>query len=79
MYVQVIASRHHIRKRQVIPMTNLVEQLRLIERAREDIHFARIDRELIAALHAQARRAAKTGVEKTEKPGPAPAAEIPSP
>jgi len=32
-------------------MTNFVGKLRLIERAEEDIYFARIDRELIDALH----------------------------
>ncbi len=32
-------------------MTNLVEKLRLAEQAAEDIYFAKIDRELIAALH----------------------------
>lgn len=32
-------------------MTNFVDQLRLAERAKEDIYFARIDRELIDALH----------------------------
>lgn len=31
-------------------MTNLVEKLRLAEQAAEDIYFAKIDRELIAAL-----------------------------
>ena len=36
-------------------MTNLVDQLRLAERAEEDIYFARIDRELIDALHQQAQ------------------------
>jgi hypothetical protein len=34
-------------------VTNLVNQLRLAERAEEDIYFARIDRELIDALHQQ--------------------------
>jgi hypothetical protein len=32
-------------------MTNFVEQLRLAERAKEDVYFAQIDRELIDALH----------------------------
>jgi len=32
-------------------MTNFVDQLRLAERAKEDIYFARLDRELINALH----------------------------
>lgn len=34
-------------------MTTFVDKLRLAERAEEDIYFARIDRELIAALHQQ--------------------------
>jgi len=32
-------------------MTNFVDQLKLAERAKEDVYFARIDRELIDALH----------------------------
>ena len=32
-------------------MTNFVEQLKLAERAQEDVYFARLDRELIDALH----------------------------
>ena len=32
-------------------MTNFVEKLRLAERAKEDVYFARSDRELIEALH----------------------------
>lgn len=59
-------------------MTSLMEQLQLIERAREDIYFARIDRELVAALHAQARNAAQNRGKKTDRPRPAPAAEIPN-
>ena len=35
-------------------MTNLVDQLRLAERAKEDIYFANLDRELIEALHQKA-------------------------
>jgi hypothetical protein len=34
-------------------MTNLVQQLSLWERAVEDNYFARLDRELIRALHEQ--------------------------
>ena len=34
-------------------MTNFVEKLRLAERAKEDVYFSRIDRELIEALHQQ--------------------------
>ena len=36
-------------------MNYLVDQLRLAEKAAEDIYFARIDRELIEALHHLAR------------------------
>ena len=36
-------------------MTNLVDQLRLAERAAEDIYFARIERELIEAQHRMAQ------------------------
>ena len=32
-------------------MSGFVEQLRLAEKAAEDIYFAKINRELIAALH----------------------------
>ena len=32
-------------------MTNFAEQLRLAEKAAEDIYFAKVDRELIEALH----------------------------
>ena len=32
-------------------MTGFVEQLRLAEKAAEDIYFAQVSRELIAALH----------------------------
>jgi hypothetical protein len=32
-------------------MTNFVEKLSLAERAKEDVYFSRIDRELIEALH----------------------------
>ena len=32
-------------------MSDFVEQLRLAEKAAEDIYFAKIDRELIEALH----------------------------
>lgn len=34
-------------------MTDLVEQLKLAEKAQEDIYFARINRRLIEALHKQ--------------------------
>jgi len=36
-------------------MSNFVEQLRLAEKAAEDIYCARVDRELIAALHERMR------------------------
>ncbi|MGD8673976.1 MAG: hypothetical protein PVH86_11680 [Thiogranum sp.] len=32
-------------------MSNFLEQLRLAEKAAEDIYFAKLDRERIAALH----------------------------
>jgi hypothetical protein len=32
-------------------MSNFVEQLRLAEKAAEDIYFAKLNRELIEALH----------------------------
>jgi hypothetical protein len=35
-------------------MTDFVETMKLVERAQEDIYFARIDRELIAELHRKA-------------------------
>jgi uncharacterized protein YdaU (DUF1376 family) len=35
-------------------MTDFVETMKLVEKAQEDIYFARIDRELIEALHRQA-------------------------
>ncbi len=40
-------------------MSNFVEQLKLAERAQEDVYFARIDRELIDALHEKAHIAAE--------------------
>jgi hypothetical protein len=36
-------------------MSGLVEQLRLAEKAAEDIYFAKINRELIESLHEQQR------------------------
>ena len=53
-------------------MTNLIEQLQLIERAQEDIYFARLDRELIAALHAKQEER-----EESRGSAPAPTTEIP--
>jgi hypothetical protein len=34
-------------------MTDFVEQLRLAEKAAEDIYFAKVNRELVEALHKQ--------------------------
>jgi hypothetical protein len=34
-------------------MKDFIEQLRLAEKAAEDIYFARVDRRLIEALHSQ--------------------------
>jgi hypothetical protein len=36
-------------------MRDFIEQLRLAEKAAEDIYFARVDRQLIEALHSQRR------------------------
>ena len=58
-------------------MTNLIEQLQLIERAQEDIYFARLDRELIAALHAQALHAEQEEREESRGSARAPTTEIP--
>ncbi len=51
-------------------MANFVDKLRLAEKAEEDIYFARIDRELIEALHQQEQREIQTAESKrrhTEK------------
>jgi hypothetical protein len=60
-------------------MTNLIEQLQLIERAQEDIYFARLDRELIAALHAQSLHATQNRREELQESAPARTTEIPQP
>ena len=36
-------------------MSDFVEQLRLAEKAAEDIYFAKVDRELIESLHRRMR------------------------
>ena len=36
-------------------MKDFIEQLRLVEKAAEDIYFARVDRQLIEALHERMR------------------------
>jgi len=36
-------------------MSDFIEQLRLAEKAAEDIYFARVDRELIEAMHKRMR------------------------
>jgi hypothetical protein len=38
---------------------NLVKSLSLLEQAREDVYFSKIDRELIEALHRKAEKAAE--------------------
>ncbi|HFD80201.1 MAG TPA: hypothetical protein ENK05_07420 [Gammaproteobacteria bacterium] len=45
-------------------MTKFVDLLRLAERAKEDVYFARLDRKLIAALH---RRAGAAGADQTDR------------
>ena len=47
-------------------MTGFVEQLRLAEKAAEDIYFAKLNRELFEALHK------RTEAEKSSCPPPAP-------
>ena len=49
-------------------MTTFVDKLRLAERAEEDIYFARIDRELIAALHQQQESPAAGGSDRRHTP-----------
>jgi hypothetical protein len=55
-------------------MSDFVEQLRLAEKAAEDIYFAKVDRELIESLHKRIRAeknaiqpSAQCGVEALEK------------
>ena len=48
-------------------MGGFIEQLRLAEKAAEDIYFARIDRELIEALHRQLQ--AENSGQATDSPG----------
>ena len=49
-------------------MSDFVEQLRLAEKAAEDIYFAKINRELIESLHKQ-RPAAKDSCQSADLPG----------
>jgi len=64
-------------------VTDFVETMKLVEKAKEDIYFAKIDRELIEDLHrrAAAERAAAAGVatEQTVKTGQAGKSQILSP
>jgi hypothetical protein len=46
-------------------MRDFIEQLRLAEKAAEDIYFARVDRQLIEALHEQMR----SGKQSRQAPG----------
>jgi hypothetical protein len=50
-------------------VTDFVETMRLAEKAQEDIYFAKLNRELIEALHrrAAAEQAAAKGGAETEK------------
>jgi hypothetical protein len=54
-------------------VTDFVETMKLVEKAQEDIYFARIDRELIEELHRQAaaQKAAAMGAVMAEKSAPA--------
>jgi len=56
-------------------MTKFVDQLRLAERAKEDIYFARIDRELIDALHEHERLDRLARSQNNQGLGQAPGAE----
>ncbi|HYQ70674.1 MAG TPA: hypothetical protein VET88_01970 [Gammaproteobacteria bacterium] len=50
-------------------MTDFVETMKLVEKAREDIYFAKVDRELIEELHRRAAaEAADAAVEKSAGP-----------
>jgi hypothetical protein len=50
-------------------VTDFVETMKLVEKAQEDIYFAKINRELIEALHrrAAAEKAAEKGAALAEK------------
>lgn len=59
-------------------MTNFVDKLRLAERAEEDIYFARIDRELIEALHQQEQLGRQAGPRGKQREAAAVSAEPPA-
>ena len=50
-------------------MSDFVETMKLVEKAREDIYFAKINRELIEELHrhAEAEKAAAAAASKSAK------------
>lgn len=47
-------------------MSDFIETMRLAEKAQEDIYFAKIDRELIEALHRRAAAEKAAGKEAAE-------------
>lgn len=47
-------------------MSDFVDKLKLAEKAAEDIYFAKVNRELIDALHKRMQAEQKTG--ETDKP-----------
>lgn len=49
-------------------MSTFVEQLRLAEKAAEDIYFARVNRELIASLHKR-MQAEKNSLQAADQSG----------
>jgi hypothetical protein len=54
-------------------VSDFVETMKLVEKAQEDIYFARINRELIEELHRQAaaEKATSKGAVMAEEPAPA--------
>lgn len=64
-----------------VEMANdFVDKLRLKESAEEDVHFARLDRELVAALRARrAQPPARTGSGPGQGSAPAEGADRPAP
>jgi len=56
-------------------MSDFVEQLRLAEKAAEDIYFAKVNRELIEALH-QRMQAEKQASQPSDQAGAVARAEV---
>ena len=56
-------------------MGGFVEQLRLAEKAAEDIYFAKVDRELIESMHKR-MQAEKISCQSSDRPGAEAQAEV---